>query len=291
MKICVLTPALGLYEGVWEEFLPRFSAPLEQAGAELTSLRWTEAAERPPEADLVVPLVAWGYHLQLDRWYATLDALERAGSPVANPPSVLRWNADKSYLERLEANGAPTVPTLFVERADDAAVHEALHRFGIDEVVVKPRVSGGAHGTIRVKAGGSLEGGPEGPAMIQPFLPSVGEGGELSMLFFNRRFSHALTKTAVAGDFRVQPQYGGIIQGVEPPPDAFAMAERVLAAVQEPLLYARVDVLRDREGVWRLIELELIEPHLFLDQAPDRGRAFAEAAVAWAASNSGRDGH
>lgn len=291
MKICVLTPAPGVYEGVWPEFLPRYAAPLAAAGAELISLPWTDAAERPPEADLVVPLVAWGYHLQLHRWFETLDALERAGVRVANPPPVLRWNADKSYLQRLEANGAPTVPTLFVDQADAAAVARAFETFGVEEVVAKPRVSGGAHGTIRVKPGGSLDGGPDGPAMIQPFLPSVGEGGELSLLFFNRRFSHALTKTAAPGDFRVQPQFGGALQAVEPPADALAVAERVLAAVDEPLLYARVDMLRDRQGAWRLIELELIEPHLFLDQAPDRGRAFAEAAVAWAASNSGREGH
>jgi len=278
MRFAVLTPGLGeqkRYDALWRTGLARLAARLGERGHTVADSPWSAA--KVGGCDAVLPLLAWGYHLDLPRWFAAVDALEVGGGPVFNPPSVLRWNADKIYLQRLGDRGAPIVPTRFVERADAKAVAEAAAAFGTEEVVVKPRVSGGAHGTIKVAAGGSLEGGPEGAAMIQPFLSSVGTEGELSMLVFGGRFSHALTKTARAGEFRVQPQYGGIIAAAEPDAGAFAVAEAVLASVEEPLLYARVDLIRDLEGAWRLMELELVEPYLFLDESPDGGLAFVEA--------------
>lgn len=278
MRIGILTPGLGeadRYDQLWRRGLDRLEALLCDRGHAVTSAPWTDAEGL--EGDVLLPLLAWGYHLDLARWSTALDGLERSPTPVINPIAVLRWNADKGYLRRLQAAGARIVPTLFADRADDAAVQAAADSFGVDTVVVKPQVSGGAHGTIKVAPGGSLAGGPSGAAMIQPFLPSVGTEGELSMLFFGGRFSHALTKTAVAGEFRVQPQYGGIVRAAEPDAEAFAIAQGVLAAVEEPLLYARVDLIRDLEGRWALMELELIEPYLFLDEAPDRGLAFVEA--------------
>jgi glutathione synthase/RimK-type ligase-like ATP-grasp enzyme len=280
MRVAILTPAEGVYRQAAVDFSATLMTVLEGAGFTATAVPWTDPEAAAAAGDLVLPLVAWGYHLDLPRWFAAVGTLEASGKRVLNPPSVLRWNSDKAYLQRLEAQGAPIVATAFVDHADEPAVEGARTRFGGGTVVVKPRVSGGAFGTIRVEPGGSLEGGPEGPAMIQPYLDAVEGEGEYSLLYFNRRFSHALTKTAVGGDFRVQPQFGGVVQAVTPPPEAFATAERVLAAVEEPLLYARVDILRDADGQWRLMELEAVEPHLFLDQAADGGRAFTEAVAA-----------
>lgn len=280
MRVAILNPAEDVYREAAIEFSAKLVSVLERGGIRATAVPWTQPDAAVAAGDLILPLVAWGYHLDLPRWFSVIGALEASGKRVLNPPSVLRWNSDKAYLRRLEAAGAPTAPTAFVDRADEQAVEAARARFGGGTVVVKPRVSGGAWGTIRVARGDSLEGGPEGPAMIQPYLQAVEGEGEYSLLYFNRRFSHALTKTAQAGDFRVQPQFGGVVQAVGPPPEALATAERVLAAVEEPLLYARVDILRDDAGAWRLMELEAVEPHLFLDQAADGGRAFVDAVAA-----------
>ncbi len=286
MRIAVLTPGLGeakRYDQLWRRGFDRLQALLAGRGHTVAPSPWTRSEAAGCHA--VLPLLAWGYHLDLPRWFSALERLEAQSTPVFNPPAVLRWNADKRYLRRLELGGARIVPTAYVDRADQAAVAAAARGFGCETVVVKPQVSGGAHGTVKVATGDALTGGPDGPAMIQPFLPSVGTEGELSLLWFGGRFSHALTKTAVPGDFRVQPQYGGVVRPAEPDAEAMAAAEAVLAAVEEPLLYARVDLIRDLEGRWALMELELIEPYLFLDEAPDGGAAFVDALEEAAAAN------
>ena len=103
--------------------------------------------------------------------------------------------------------------------------------------------------------------------------------GELSLIYFGGRFSHALRKVPAAGDFRVQVQHGGANTAIAASADARAAAERVLAAARRPLTYARVDLIRAADGQLRLMELEAIEPDLFLDMSPDCGAAFAQAMV------------
>jgi glutathione synthase/RimK-type ligase-like ATP-grasp enzyme len=197
---------------------------------------------------------------------------------VVNPPSVMRWNSTKTYLVELAGKGAPVVPTHAHDLLTREHVRAAFDAFGVDELVVKPQVSAGSHETIRVKRhGGSLAGGPSGPALIQPFLPAVGEEGELSLFYFDGRFSHAVTKVAVEGDFRVQPQFGGQVSEIAPEPEALRAAEMVLEAAGEPLTYARVDLIRGLDHTPQLMELEVIEPDLFLQHAHDKGAAFADA--------------
>jgi hypothetical protein len=171
------------------------------------------------------------------------------------------------------------VPTHTHDQLTLEAVQTAFDAFGVDEVVVKPQISGGSHETIRVKRHGSLEGGPSGPALIQPFLPAVGEEGELSLFYFDGHFSHAVTKVAVQGDFRVQPQFGGLVSEIAPEPEALRAAQMVLEAAGAPLTYARVDLIRGLEHTPQLMELEVIEPDLFLQHAHDDGAAFAAAVV------------
>jgi glutathione synthase/RimK-type ligase-like ATP-grasp enzyme len=165
---------------------------------------------------------------------------------------------------------------LFVDQLSAEAVAEAHARFGPD-IIAKPQISAGAHETIRLAAGDRFEGGPGGPAMLQPFMPAVSGEGELSLLFFDGVFSHAVGKVAKAGDFRVQFQHGGSNAAITPRPDAFEAAVQVLAAAGRPLTYARVDLIRDPQGRLRLMELEAIEPDLYLEFAPDSGAAFARA--------------
>jgi glutathione synthase/RimK-type ligase-like ATP-grasp enzyme len=114
--------------------------------------------------------------------------------------------------------------------------------------------------------------------MIQPYLPEIERSGEISMLFFGGAYSHAISKRPQPGDFRVQPEYDGIIVPYDPAPDDHAAAARILAAVDEPLLYARVDLVRGLSGAPELIELELIEPDLYLGYDARAGARFAAAA-------------
>jgi glutathione synthase/RimK-type ligase-like ATP-grasp enzyme len=196
---------------------------------------------------------------------------------------VLRWNADKIYLERLAERGAPVVPTRHYTQLDEGRLEEAARAFGTDRLVAKPRISSSAWQTIRWSPGTTLAGGPEGAAMVQPYLPEIERSGEVSMIFFGGEFSHAIAKRPRPGDFRVQPEFDGIIEAHRPKADEMEAAERVLASVEEPLLYARVDLVRGLDLEPQLIELELIEPDLYLGFDPGAGPRFAAAAAAAAA--------
>ncbi|MEA1013076.1 hypothetical protein [Sphingosinicella sp. LY1275] len=276
-RIGILTPDAESdgYSTRWPDVLARLAAPLRGAGLEVEGRNWTE-----PDLsgfDLVLPLLAWGYHHGNGRWAERVEDWQAAGLALRNPPSVLRWNADKTYLARLEAKGAPIVPTLYADRLTEAALREASARFGTDRLVAKPQVSAGAWQTIRWSPGTAFDDGPSGPAMIQPYLRSIETEGEVSLLYFAGRFSHAISKRPQPGDFRVQPEYDGIIARYDPAPDERAAAEAALAAVDEDLLYARVDLVRGLDGRPALMELELVEPDLYLGYDPEQGAAFAAA--------------
>jgi glutathione synthase/RimK-type ligase-like ATP-grasp enzyme len=281
MRIAILTPdpADPAREGRWDQVFGRMAGPLTEAGATVDGPAWTEAGELAGY-DLVLPLTVWGYHRAGARWTVQVAAWEGAGVPLRNPGSVLRWNSDKGYLGRLAEAGAPVPPTMFVDRVTPEAMDEAADRFGTDRLVAKPRVSASAYRTLRWSRGELLDDGPQGPTLIQPYLPAIEQAGELSLFYLGGRYSHAVRKVPRSGDFRVQPEYQGVITPETPSADERAAAEAILAAVEEPLLYARVDLVRDLQDRPVLMELELVEPDLYLGYDPEAGRRFAEAVLA-----------
>ena len=279
MHVLILTPDPQdpSFHGRWRDVFQRMAAPLEAEGVTVSGQSWDEATT--PQADLILPLMAWGYHRRIGDWQSACDRWARESLPVLNAPPVLSWNADKSYLADLEARGCAIVPTLFRDTPGPVDLAEAVHRFGCEQVVVKPRVSASAYRTLRVRPGDSLAGGPEGPAIIQPYMASVERTGELSMIYLGGAFSHAIRKVARAGDFRVQPEYGGIISKVEPSPAEQAAAELVLKAAGADVLYARIDLVDGPDGSPLLIEAELIEPDLYLSFDPAAPGRFVRAVL------------
>mgnify|MGYP001627444499 CR=1 FL=1 len=233
--------------------------------------------------DLITPLIAWGYHQDPLNWIAAMQRLKMRGARLANPAEILIWNTEKTYLRDLSERGVNIPPTLFVDSFGPAQLSEAWATFGGDALVVKPTISAGAHKTLVIKAGSGVnfDDAPTGATMIQPFLPAVAEEGEWSLLFFGGAFSHALLKTPKAGDFRSQPDYGSRMLYKAPDADVLALAEQVLTIIDADLLYARLDITRDLNGLPCLMEAELIEPDFFLAHAPEGGpnyaRAFARA--------------
>lgn len=260
--------------------LERLSAALALKGVTTRPMAWPDHARDGSglcDYPLVLPLLAWGYHQHHDLWLEATTTWAEAAVRLANPASVLRWNSDKAYLRRLEAVGIAIPPTAWTDRVNQTEVEAAFDRFATDTLIVKPTVSGGAWRTLKIGRGEPLVDAPQGSAMIQPFLPDLATGGELSLLFFGRQLSHAVLKTAAPGDFRIQSQFGGRYEVIaHPPVQALALADRVLTAIEEPLLYARIDVV-EHAGQWLLMEAELIEPDFYLSEAPDRGLRFAEA--------------
>lgn len=279
MRVCLLVPTPG-YPEQWDWAFDVQAAALRDTGLTVEAQPWTDIADTA-SFDLVMPLVAWGYNLDYPRWLAFLDRAEAEGWPMANPVPLLRWNSDKTYLEELGDRGIPTVETIAVDALDEPAVASARGRFGTIELVVKPPISAGAHGTYRLRGGAPIPPDVAGRRMlIQPFQNAVESDGEYSLMLFGGRFSHAIVKRPKSGDFRVQPHLGGRDEPCDPPVGAIELAQAALAAAPSPATYARVDMIRDNDGELRIMELELIEPALFLHHSPDGGAAFASAVLA-----------
>jgi glutathione synthase/RimK-type ligase-like ATP-grasp enzyme len=244
--------------------------------------RWTEPGDLT-NYDLVSPLIAWGYQRDCPTWFALLDRMEADGINACNPVRVLRWNSDKAYLAELDAAGIATVPTRVSAALARKDLENTRAEFGTDILVIKPPISGGADGTFRVSATDAIPDSVVGKRMmIQPFLPAIAAEGEYSLFYFGGTFSHSIIKRPAVGDFRVQDQFGGYEAAIEAPDAAKALAKAALDATaaitnSEALAYARVDMLRGDGGHFLLMELELIEPSLFLRFAPDKGAAFARA--------------
>jgi glutathione synthase/RimK-type ligase-like ATP-grasp enzyme len=114
--------------------------------------------------------------------------------------------------------------------------------------------------------------------ILQPLIEEIATSGEFSLMLFDGEFSHAVVKRPKVGDFRVQEHLGGVtLPCPTPPPGAVELAQAALAAAPARATYARVDIIPDDQGTLRIMELEMIEPSLFLNHAPDRGRAFSAA--------------
>ena len=270
-QICILTPAAG-----FEAFVPRAEDEFRALLGETVRFQpWT--APLGGADAIVLPLLAWGYQSSADDWSAALDAWEAAGVPIANPVPLMRWNTDKRYLFDLEAKGVPVIPTVFAPALSDADMAEARAGFG-DTVIVKPPVSGGADGTYRLAPCNPLPHDVRGkPMLIQPMMAAIATEGEYSLFYFGGTFSHAILKVPSAGDFRVQEQFGGREITIDAPTEARTVAEQALRAAPGEALYARIDMVRGADGGLRLMELELIEPSLFLSHASDGGKLFADA--------------
>lgn len=240
----------------------------------------------------------WNYHRRLDAFLAWANDVEAAGAMLWNPASVVRWNAKKGYLRDLEQAGLPVVPTAWIPQGSRTDLGTVLRDQGWSRAVVKPSVSATAFRTwISSQEEAEDHQGSldvlltEADAMVQPFLSQVQDAGEWSFMFFADQdgllsFSHAVVKRPVAGDFRVQDQFGGSVAPADPSPSlrrqVEAIAEAVTRVAPGPLLYARIDgVVSDgsyaADGAFLLMEVELIEPSLYLGGGDHAAACFAEA--------------
>ena len=262
-RVDLLMPVAGShYDADAADLAKPFGKAFAAAGMTLSPRPWDSG---PGDGDATLALFAWGYHFDVARWEALLAAWP-ADRPLFNPPALLTWNTRKTYLRDLAAAGVPIVPSRF-GHADDASVAAAFDAFGCDELVVKPQVSAGSHQTVRLRRGEAVE--PLGDAILQPFLPAIVDEGELSLFAIGGRFNHAARKVATGGDFRIQPQFGGRFTRYTPDAEALAVFDATLAALPQAPLYARIDLLRRADGQLALIEVEAIEPDLYVELEPD----------------------
>ncbi|MGH7658246.1 MAG: ATP-grasp domain-containing protein, partial [Gemmatimonadales bacterium] len=248
---------------------------------------WNDPGVRWERFEAVVVRSCWDYHHRHDKFLEWTESLERLGVPLWNPAPVLRWNSDKTYLRHLQNCGIPVVPTRWIEPGSELRLDALLEETGWDDVVLKPTISASAHETWRTSRAEAGENKARFRAlaagsafMLQPFVNEVAAEGEWSLVFLGGTFSHAVMKRPRPGDFRVQPEHGGTVDPVVPCLELIDAAKSALKAVPGELLYARVDGCL-MNGRFCIMEVELIEPSLFLitsPGAPDRAADAIEAA-------------
>jgi len=257
---------------------------LESRGIRAEPAIWDDAAVAWTGFDGVVVRSTWDYYHEPATFDGWIGRLERDGVALWNPPEVLRWSARKTYLRELEAAGIPIVPTRFID--SKTPLEAVLSETGWDHVVVKPVVSASAHSTWRTSRATVAADVTRyrrllrtGEMLVQPFLKEIQTDGEWSLCFFGERFSHAVLKRPRPGDFRVQSDHGGIHEAAQVPAQVLSQAEAALNAAGRQTVYARVDGCMV-SGTFRLMELELLEPGLFLSADPAAPGRLADALIA-----------
>jgi glutathione synthase/RimK-type ligase-like ATP-grasp enzyme len=260
-------------------------APLAALGWRVEAVSWRKPSPDWGGYDAVVIRSTWDYIADPDAFLIVLDEIERSGAPLFNPLELVRWNIRKTYLRDLAQRNVPVVPTIWRRRFAPAELPALFEQIGTDEVVLKPVVGLNAHGVFRVNAGNARQSSAELRAyyaecevIAQPFLSHVVSEGEFSLSYFNGKLSHAILKTPKADDFRVQEEHGGAIRGVEAESALHEAGDMVLGALDSVPLYARADFVRANggHGFW-LMELELIEPSLYLRMDAGAPERFARA--------------
>jgi len=249
-------------------------------GLDLRVIDWEAPMAEFDGVNFALLGTAWNYQDLAPEFLEKLEALGSQGVTVLNPPEVVRWNITKTYLRELEKAGVRTIPTLWRETVTAKGLAEAFHVFECDRVVVKRQVGAGAEGQelVRRSTLPPADWTFGAPAMIQPFLPAIASEGELSFIFVDGAFSHALIKRAAKGEYRIQSLYGGTEEVFEPSADDLVAAQAVMDAVPfETPLYARIDMLRMEDSGLALMEAELIEPYLYPVQGPQLGENLAQA--------------
>ncbi|MEM1096639.1 MAG: hypothetical protein AAGJ10_18730 [Bacteroidota bacterium] len=263
-------------------------APLAELSCTVEYISWHAADTDWSRFDAVVIRTPWDYHKHAAAFLKRLEAIEATGTPLFNTLPLVRWNADKRYLRDLEQRGIAIVPTVWGEVDQSVDLEALFEQLDTDAIVVKPVVSAGAMDTFRVQHPVSAERKAQveqtfagRPFMAQPFVDAVVTEGEFSVFVFDGAYSHCILKTPKTGDFRVQEEFGSRLQRLEPKPALLEAAERVLAALDEVPLYARVDLVRMPEGTFALMELELIEPGLYFRLDPPAATRFAKAVISY----------
>jgi glutathione synthase/RimK-type ligase-like ATP-grasp enzyme len=271
----------------WEVDDRPFHDALRERGVELRHPSWDNASFNWSGCDAALIRTTWDYQ---DRHEAFLDWARRVDrvTRLFNPLPIIEWNSVKTYLRDLQQRGAPTIPTEWLERGAPVDLRSRLAMRGWDRAFLKPAIGATARETLRfnvddeglARADAQLARLlPSETMLLQPYLPRVESVGELSLIFIDGAFSHAVRKAPVPGDYRVQNDFGAHDEPAPVSPETIELARGVLESVRRDLLYGRADFLRDHAGGLCLSELELIEPSLFFRHDPAAAERLADALI------------
>ena len=247
-----------------ERFLPL----LLQKSGNIDVLIWNDPIVIWQSYDVLIIRSVWDYHLQYESFIKWLDELKASNIKVFNPVEVIKKNLHKFYLKDFLEKDFPVIPTYFlpVEEVESFSLENLCAGKNWEQIVIKPAISATAWNAYKLANVDQIKNFKfpiVADWLIQPFVSEIIEFGEISLMFFNREFSHAVIKKSTTGDFRVQEEFGGKFSIIEPNNLVVKTALEVLESIKGDVLYSRVDGVITAEG-FKIMEVELIEPEMFL---------------------------
>ena len=256
---------------------------LAKLGVIVDAKAWDDHSVDWSVYDAVILRSCWNYHVRAMQFWKWLEMLDKKKVHVWNKPAVVRKNTNKSYLFDLESAGVRIVPSMFFSKMNMDSIRQAKQW---NFLVIKPVVGASSYGIKKFSSKSIFLWVPylsyllfKGSVIVQKYVESV-QSGEYSLIFFDKKYSHAVKKIPKVGDFRSQEDFGGKDVSVVVPKSIIEQAKHILDIIDEPLLYARVDGLVEN-GQFVLMELELTEPYLFLERDRRAPKRFADAIHTW----------
>jgi glutathione synthase/RimK-type ligase-like ATP-grasp enzyme len=253
---------------------------LEKKNILVQAKAWDDPTVNWQQFDALILRSCWNYHYHPKEFFDWTCELENNGVKIFNEPSIVKWNMHKSYLKDLVANGITMANTQWIDKGSSVDLQKVVRQIGSSKIIIKPCIAATAYQTFLVNSTNFEEEKiqnllQEHDLIIQEFIPEVQTDGEWSLLFFNKEFSHSVIKKPKANDFRVQNDFGGSYSTAQPSEMILRQAKKIIQSINSPLLYARVDGVVSK-GKFLLMELELIEPTLFLSSSQESHARFAK---------------
>jgi glutathione synthase/RimK-type ligase-like ATP-grasp enzyme len=253
--------------------------PMKTLGWIAEEISWRNETVDWKDFDAVVVRSTWDYQNDLEKFKSVLEKINSV-CHLENDFELMKWNMNKNYLFNLEQKGVRIVETIWEKSFNSSLAHEYFDKLNTDEIIIKPNVSASADNTFRLSKENINEHLPTlekifatREFMVQPFLKNIIDEGEYSLFYFDGKFSHSVLKKPKEKDFRVQEEHGGDIQPFNVSSEMKVIGENILKKLSTIPLYGRVDLVRIKQNEFALMELELIEPSLYLnkdEQSPVR---------------------
>lgn len=255
---------------------------LEQQGLRVYRIDWTNKDFDWSTTASVVFRAVWDYTNRYEEFLSFVNSIP-SKTKLINPQETILWNLDKHYLRDLQYRGINVPQTIYIEKEERITLRELHQRNNLSETILKPVMSAGARHTYRLNMQ-NLEHHEtifqqlvkNEAMMLQPFLHSIIECGEITLVIIGGKYTHAILKKAKIGDFRVQDDFGGSVHSYIPTKEEITFAEHVVSVCSPIPSYARVDIIIDNNGNLAVSELELIEPELWFRFQPNAATALAE---------------
>ncbi len=253
---------------------------LARFGIDTEPVRWDNEEQDWGKYDFLLMRTAWGYYKQYGKFLEFLSKIKKSGIKIFNSADIMLVNSHKFYLKELKSAGVNIVPTHFIKRRTLMSISKIVKIGKWQKYIIKPAVSAGSFNAVLFDAddpaGDEVFEGmiKENDLLVQKFLPEISEG-EYSTIYFSGDFRYTVRKTPKPGEYRVQKDYGGNYERVIPPQAVISECEKIVEILDAAYLYARIDGVLAGGRFW-IMEVEMIEPDLYMDIVPEAVPQFAK---------------